>query len=127
MLVHQSAESAKKMRLRHYLVSTIRVRMGRRTNTRIICTEITFRGRGTARLKCQTRRTHNEKTAVSLSQDVLQSFIVMLLSRFDSEIEMKSPAAFCPCPPDCLVCYIGWSRARDGRYTTFFAFLLFIF
>lgn len=72
------------MRLRHYLVSTIRARAGQRTNTPAYnLYGNNFLSERDGAIKCQPRRAHNQKNAVSFTPDVLQSFIVMLLSRFD--------------------------------------------
>lgn len=72
------------MRLRHYLVSTIRARTGRRTNTaayNLYGNNFLWERDGVQ--KCQVRGAHIEKSFVPFAPDVLQSFIVMLLSRFD--------------------------------------------
>lgn len=77
--------SAKKMWLRHYLVSTIHVRQGQQTDSPSNLYRNIFLREQDGRLKCQAQRAHNENLSIPFPLDVLQSFIVMLPSRFDGQ------------------------------------------
>lgn len=74
---------------------------------------------GTELLKCQVQRVYNEKPAISFALDVLQSFIVMLLSRFDG---WDWDEIVCRALSESSYCYIRVHRAGDGRRHRLFSF-----
>lgn len=99
----------------------MRERDGLQIQLHIICTEITFGASGTARLKCQVRRAHNEKSAVSFTPTSYNRLLSCYCLILTAKIEMKLPTAGTGVHPLLLYRTVPRQRRTSRRFFLFIA------